>query len=105
MARKARSYTGNPPEGEGDMWVKHPLLLRAEDGTKWALYIADRNTPWPRLKLCAVGWAKNKGNYWLAWSHSKARFVRSREAGLLHQHRPDLYAALESRLQRESIGL
>ncbi len=104
MARKARYYAGNPP-ADGGMWVKQPEPLHEIDGTAWELYVSGQDTDWPLLKLCAVGKAKTKANYWLAWSKSKARFVRSKSAALLYFGRPKLYATLESRLQRESIGL
>lgn len=108
MARKARMYTGNPPTGpDEDRWSEHPAspFHLEKEGTTWRLYVAGEDTAWPKLKLCADGKAKNKANYWLFWSKRDLRFVRSREAYLLYLGRAKLYAAVESALQAEAVGL
>lgn len=100
--RSPRSYAGRPPDGE--IWFKYPATLyHEEDGTTWRLYTSDGD--WPRLKLCVVGKAEHKANYWLIWAKCYSRFVRSREAGKLYENRPKLYADLEALLQRKYLGL
>lgn len=105
MAKKARMYEGNPPRKAG--WSEHPAspFYLEEEGIAWRLYVAGEDELWPQLKLCANSTAPFKANYWLAWSRSGLRFLRSHDAKLLYLNRPALFHAVKSALQGESIGL
>jgi len=97
---KQRRYLGNPP---GDEWEEVDLV-EAEHGS-WRVFVrAQDASPWISVKVCAVGYAPRKGNYWLTWSGK--RFGHGHDLFKLLQHRPELGKVLEDRLWHvEAVGL
>lgn len=69
--------------------------LIAETAPGWSLYhraFADK-TPWRSLYLRRTGRRRDgvpKHSYWLSWNGE--RLARSRDAGILLEHNPDVFA-------------
>lgn len=120
-------WLGRPPEGEE--WERLPFVFREtgqgietkfigknqlfvdlRDGNRivWEIYQGPLRGLWRPIKLCARPGAILKANFSLHWTFGdgelgEARFARARDAGLLFEHRPQLYTALQSLLLSEPL--
>jgi hypothetical protein len=89
-----RKYTGNPP---GEEWIE-VALVQAEGGA-WRVFTkAQEDAAWLGVKVCAIGKAPRKGNYWLSWSGN--RFGQGGDLFKLLEHRPALHRAVQAELMQ-----
>ena len=83
-------YLGNEPDERWDEMV----ALKAFYGTEWKIFVRDSDSDgrYVSVKLCAVGMAENKANYWLFWDREVKKLKsRSMDLKLLKVNRPELY--------------
>lgn len=89
-----RKYHGNPPPS------MQPIaeIEHGPDRTSWGLYVLPGDLPdgWVAYKLCAIGSAPDKANYW--FSVRQNFFGRSGDLGRMQKHRPELYDELRDLL-------
>lgn len=97
-ASRCRAYLGRPPHNGVLVAVfsGFPCPLPGGQSETWHLYLREQaSSPvWLSFKLCAVGVAALKGNYWLGWGMREKRFNRFADSARLHSGRPELCTAV-----------
>lgn len=89
-----KNYRGNIPK-KSDGWGSIGDVQHEKE--RWMIFMRPQanSDEWMSVKICADGKVPSKGNYWLSWNAAEHRIARSREAGLMQSHRPELYQAVE----------
>jgi hypothetical protein len=77
---KARTFVGNPPEGDG--WS---VLLESKT---WRVWSKEGAAGWRQIKVSAVGATQRKANYHTAWNGSV--LARSKCVQVAEVHSPEL---------------
>lgn len=85
--KTVKMYSGNIPD------ASYKPHARLDDGgdVQWMLYSKDYDDG-VNLKVVAMGAVAQKANYWL--TAKCGRIVMTKDAGLLKEHRPEIFANL-----------
>ena len=91
--RKREAKAGQPPRPPREL--KHPLFPMISYGHNWTLYAVPSigTAPWSGIKLQFRPVRRRdrpKHNWWLNWNGE--RLARNRDASLLEQYNPEIYA-------------
>ncbi len=106
--RKTRQHKGIQPEATSARPGPHYLLgTLTRHAVTWELWelIGDETAPdWINCKLIALPKRPGKANYFFGWCVSESRFGRVRDADLLLEHEPKVYAWVLATLDPETFG-
>lgn len=92
-------YAGKPPIGDEWRFVSD---VKSE-GIDWNLYKKDQphDPHWKTYKICAVGKAPRKANYWLARNDETGQIGFAKDYAIMRDKRPDLHEQIEKVLKQQ----
>jgi hypothetical protein len=92
-------YSGKKPEG--DEWK---LIGSCQsDDMEWQVYRKSQphDPKWGTYKICAVGKAKKKANYWLARNDTTGQIGFAKDYAIMRDKRPHLHNQVEALLSSQ----
>lgn len=95
-----KSYSGKPPTG--DEWEQIGGCIVNDEA--WQVWRKEQaHTPdWGTYKICAIGKAKRKANYWFVRNDSTGQIGFAKDFAIMRETRPELHQTIESLLKHQS---
>lgn len=92
-------YAGKEPEGEG--W-KLVSVCKSE-GVDWNVYRKgqDHDPKWGTYKVCAIGKAARKANYWFVRNDATGQIGFAKDYAIMRDTRPQLHEQIEELLKQQ----
>lgn len=92
-------YAGKQPEGEE--WKL--ISMCQSDGVEWNVYRKeqDHDPKWGTYKICAIGKAPRKANYWFVRNDSTGQIGFAKDYAIMRDTRPQLHEQVEELLKQQ----